>query len=298
MGFSGLLEKDTQVSKPSPDVTRKLQSLLPEHPFHISGAEAERIASGLGISKYQLMVELICVAKEYAVVPVSDYRVGSCAMGESGDLYLGVNVEFNGDNLSQTIHSEQSSFCNAINHGEKAVSVLAVSSEPCGGCRQFLNEMACNKDLAILIPERHPISLEELLPRSFGPWDLGVESGCPIAIEAPITIKNNDDELVKIALRAANKTYAPYTHCNAAVALRFKDGGAVSGFYLENVAFNPSLSPLQAALIMAVGKGYKWADIVEAVLVERNGCTITHSRSTSSLIKAVAPQAKFNVVTD
>ena len=295
MDKSGLLDSGAMVSLPSPEITSKLKVMLPENPFHIKGTEAERIASKLGISKYQLMIERIEIARPYAVTPVSNFNVGSCAMGLSGDFYLGVNLEFGGDNLDQTVHSEQCVSCNAMEHGEEGLAVLAVSSAPCGYCRQFLNEMACAGNLKVMIPEKPVCSLAELLPHSFGPKDLGIEAGMPMAFEKAVFLEKNGDALVETALSEANKTYAPYSHCNAAVAIELKDGRSVSGRYYENAAFNPSLSPMQAALIMAVTGGYKWTDIKRGVLVERADNVITQVPAASALFKAIAPQAEFSV---
>lgn len=297
MSFSGLLGGDMHVSVPSPKVTSKLKELLPRCPFHISASEADRLASSLGISKYQLMMELIPIAKEFAasVVPVSHFSVGSCSMGTSGDLYLGTNMEFGGVNLAQTVHSEQSTSANAMVHGEKGILVLAVSSVPCGLCRQFLNELALADKLLVITPDYGVNKLEELLPHSFGPKDLDVKAGMMAAVEEPVLLEGAADELDKIALEAANRTYAPYSHCNAGVALRFSDGSHVSGFYAENAAFNPSLSPMQAALIMTVGSGHTYADIARAVLVERKGCLVTHKEAFTSLFKAVAPAAELSI---
>ncbi|MGM9992106.1 MAG: cytidine deaminase [Candidatus Bruticola sp.] len=298
MSISGLLKGCSQVSSPSCEVTKKLQGMLPAHPFHIKADEVLKLAGQLGITVAQLMVELIPIACEYAaqVVPISNYKVGSCVMGLSGDLYLGVNMEFSGDNLAQTVHSEQSSVTNAMCHGEKGVAALAVSAEPCGSCRQFLNELACADDLIITIPNRNAASLQDLLPHAFGPKHLGVESGLLAACELPLVKPEGDDPLTKLAWEAANKAYAPYSHCNGGVALQFEDGFTVSGWYAENAAFNPSVSPLQAALIMANAAGRRFNGIVKAVLAERRlENNISHVSSTTNLLKVLAPKAELAI---
>ena len=48
------------------------------------------------------------------------------------------------------------------------------------------------------------------------------------------------------------QAYAPYTQCPSGVALVSSSGGVYGGRYIESAAFNPSLPPLQAALINAV----------------------------------------------
>ncbi len=296
MSISGLLEGCSQVTSPSPEVTEKLKGMLPAYPFHIKAEEAVKVADKLGITVAQLMIELIPIARKYAapVVPISNFQVGSCVMGQSGDLYLGVNMEFCGDNLAQTVHSEQSSVTNAMCHGEKGVAALAVSAEPCGACRQFLNELACAGDLVITIPNRHAIGLKDLLPHAFGPTNLNVDGGMLVTYEAPLAKPEETDELIELAWNSANKGYAPYSHCNAGVALQFADGFKVCGWYAENAAFNPSVSPLQAALIMANASGRKLGDIARAALVERKlENNITHVHSTTSLLKALAPKAEL-----
>ena len=108
MTSSGLLNKDANiVSQPNPAVTKQLEAMLGHHQLWITADEAQQIANKLGVSIPQLMVELIPLARKHAVVPVSDFRVGSCSMGLSGNLYFGVNMEFVGVSLIQTVHSEQ-----------------------------------------------------------------------------------------------------------------------------------------------------------------------------------------------
>ena len=106
------------IRPPSSEMTEKLKSLLPANPFHITAADADRLASTLGVSKQQLMVELIPVARSYARPPISHYQVGAVGLGRSGDLYLGVNLEFDRQALNQTVHGEQFVTANAMAHGE------------------------------------------------------------------------------------------------------------------------------------------------------------------------------------
>lgn len=57
-------------------------------------------------------------------------------------------------------------------------------------------------------------------------------------------------EAATAALRAACSSYSPYTKCPSGVAL-LTDSGVYSGGIIENAAHNPTLQPLQAALINA-----------------------------------------------
>ena len=62
-------------------------------------------------------------------------------------------------------------------------------------------------------------------------------------------------EAVKSALQQAVQSYAPYSHCPSSLAIVTAQGTVYSGPYLESAAFNPSLGPLQAAVIDAVTDG-------------------------------------------
>ena len=62
-------------------------------------------------------------------------------------------------------------------------------------------------------------------------------------------------DAVKSALQQASQSYAPYSHCPSGLAIATAGGAVYSGPYLESAAFNPSLGPLQAAVIDAVTDG-------------------------------------------
>lgn len=296
MDALGLLNKEVQVAPPHTELTDKLTSLLPTTPFHIKADDAQQLTSALGISLPQLMMELIPIARSYnKYVPVSDYIVGSCAMGLSGDLYLGMNLEFARIPLGQTVHSEQFVTCNALGHHEQGLRALAVSSEPCGHCRQFLNELQGCEDLLVFIPNKPTALLSDLLPRSFGPKDLGVTAAMMASHEAPLVMDKVPGALVESALQAANYSYAPYSHCNAGIAIRTANGQIFQGWYSENAAFNPTMPPFQMAVIQAIAHGCTPSDIRELVLVELADGVVSQVSNTRPLLEAIAPEASFSV---
>lgn len=90
-------------------------------------------------------------------------------------------------------------------------------------------------------------SLPPLPPSRFGQNKEQAEGGTAAAKRA------KGSELVERALLELNRAYAPHTSVPAGVALRCGgEGGPVyGGFYIENAAFNPSIPPLQAAVIDA-----------------------------------------------
>ena len=292
----GLLNKGVSVAPPHEELTDKLQSLLPSTPFHISASQAEELARELGISVPQLMMELIPVARSYnEYTPISNYKVGSCAMGKSGDLYLGMNLEFSRQCLGQTIHSEQFATNNALTHGEQGLVALAVSAEPCGHCRQFLNEIQGGSGIVIFLPDKPTVTLADLLPSDFGPSQLGVTAGLMASHCEPVNMEKVKGELVELALVAANNSYCPYSNTPTGVAIRLASGQTFQGWYAENAAFNPSVPPLQMAIIAAIAGGEKPENIVELAMVEKgNGC-VSQEWNTKALLQAVAPEASCSV---
>ncbi|HEX6098449.1 MAG TPA: cytidine deaminase [Thermoanaerobaculia bacterium] len=225
---------------------------------------------------------LLSQAAAYAKPPVSNFKVGSVAVGRSGRSYLGANVEFAGEALSFTVHAEQAAVVNAWMNGETAIDVVATSAAPCGYCRQFLNELVTASELRIVV-NAEEIALAELLPHSFGPRDLGVTGGLLAPATHDLSI-DEDDEAARAALAAANMSYAPYSKAYAGVALRTHAGPIVTGAYAENAAFNPSLSPLEAALSQLNMAGGAWSDITEAVLVQ---AAEMHASATRTVLSAI-----------
>jgi cytidine deaminase len=253
---------------------------------------ARFVAEGIPID--QLMLDLVPVAQTYAIPPISNFRVGAVSLGASGALYFGANFEFVGEALSFSVHGEQAATVEAISFGETGLDKLAVSAAPCGYCRQFLYELATAAKLEILLPKTPPARLTSLLPDAFGPGDLGVTAALmspqdhPLKLIDPAPADPVADPVTAAALRAANASYAPYSHSYAGVALRTGDGRVYSGSVAENAAFNPSLSPLEAAIVSLVisgGRGY--GDITDAVLVEVAGAVASQVAATKAVLASI-----------
>lgn len=51
------------------------------------------------------------------------------------------------------------------------------------------------------------------------------------------------------------QSYSPYSKCPAGAAIITSDGDVYSGPYVESAAYNPSIPPLQTAIIDAVIDG-------------------------------------------
>lgn len=265
-----------------------------------SGQIPESLAKQLGrsenVSADKLMVELIPLAETYSRAPISNFHVGVVVRGASGALYLGANIEVPGQCLGFAVHAEQASLSNAYMHSEPGVSALAVGAPPCGHCRQFINEMSPDGEILILTPGNPPAKLSSILPSAFGPAALGMKSGALPVRESPLALGASAPPLAMAALDAARKSYAPYSKSPSGVALQSTTGRMYRGSYIENVAFNPSLSPLQTALAAMIVAGEDYPKISGATLVEVTGAKISQKAVTEAVLAAIAPNIKLQVV--
>ncbi|MFQ6650983.1 hypothetical protein Gotur_022483 [Gossypium turneri] len=237
-----------------------------------------------------LLPSLVKSAQALARPPISNYHVGAVGVGSSGRIFFGF---------------------------------LAVSAAPCGHCRQFLQELRAAPDVNILITatekekENKTINnrndkdmqfapLSYFLPHRFGPDDL-LEKDVPLLLEPHRNglsfcsdirngeINGDGDDSKYAALEAANASHAPYSGCPSGVALVDVEGKIYKGSYMESAAYNPSLPPVQAALVAYVascgGGGYE--RIVTAVLVEKADAVIKQEHTAKLLLQCISPKCEF-----
>jgi cytidine deaminase len=251
----------------SSDQLSEIESACQAAGGYLPAAVVDRVVAS-GIPLEQLMLALIPLAKKFAIPPISNFYVGAVAHGLSGSLYFGANYEFPGQALSFTVHGEQAATAHAISFGETGIDLLAVSAAPCGYCRQFLYELTTASKLLIILPDTPTTPLTALLPNAFGPQDVGVTAALMSPQSHGMTLPT-PDEVTQAALAAANSSYAPYSLSYAGVALKTSDGHIYTGGVAENAAFNPSMSPLEAAVVtLTINGRKKYSDITDAVLVE------------------------------
>jgi cytidine deaminase len=251
---------------------------------YLPAAVVDRIVAS-GVPLEQLMLSLIPRAKQFAIPAISNFFVGAVARGVSGSLYFGANYEFPGQALSFTVHAEQAATAHALSFGETGIDLLAVSAAPCGYCRQFLNELTTAATLRILLPDTPVTALSALLPNAFGPRDLDITAALMSPQSHGMTLDAPGDDLTIAALKAANSSYAPYSRGYAGVALRTSDGSIYAGGLAENAAFNPSMSPLEAAIVtLTINGGKTYGDINDAVLVEAAASTASQRDATRNVL--------------
>jgi len=273
----------------------------------LSSSGCKGLLDVMEIELEQLMLRLLPLAKLYGIVPISNFPVGFVAKGITNvnendyTLYLGANLEFPGQALNQSVHAEQAVVMNAWQKGVKQVQWIAVSASPCGHCRQFLKELEKSDSIMIITSANNNQSYElrtlpELLPDGFGPHDLNRETGmmAEIGQRQTLTLKlTNDDPLVKKALYAASQSYVPYTGNLAGCAIQDSEGEVYIGRCAENAAFNPSVSPLQAAIcIMNMDKIGKNPVIQRVILVEKKTKSSQY-HTTRQLLKSCVPHVNL-----
>lgn len=123
--------------------------------------------------------ELLNLAKEAAenaYAPYSNFYVGACALYDTGNYYLGSNVE--NASYGLTLCAERNAISNAIVSGEKGKLIkVAIFSKnrkncmPCGACRQWMAEFSKNEDLQVIMESEDSkcaiFTIEQLLPYGF-----------------------------------------------------------------------------------------------------------------------------------
>jgi cytidine deaminase len=269
----------------------------PKFSGRIPASAVEALGKSENASVNDLMLGLLPLAQTYSRAPISNFFVGVVARGVSGSLYLGANIEISGQCLGFAVHAEQSALSNAYMNSEQSVTSLAVvGGAPCGHCRQFMEEISPAGEILILIPNQPPAKLASILPAAFGPAALGATQGALPIRKANLSLSGEADALNAAALDAACRSYAPYSKSPAGVAIRTNDGRIFQGCYIENVAFNPSLSPLQTAVVQLIAAGQAYSAISAATLVEVQDSKISQRAVTETVLAALAPQLKLKVV--
>lgn len=120
------------------------------------------------------LIEAAEGALRNAYAPYSGLRVAAAVRDEDGRVFVGVNVENVSYGLTQC--AERVAVANAVAHGAKRLSALAVTSTldgvitPCGACRQVLAEFA-NAGSPVFLADKAGTTVQttvgELLPRGF-----------------------------------------------------------------------------------------------------------------------------------
>ena len=290
-----------------PKAVRRILQTIPRQAGRLSARQCTELVHRLGIDLEQLMTRLLPLAKIYAVVPVSRFKVGAVAMAGAGnsddstDLFLGANIEFMHQSLNQTIHAEQSAALHAWHQGAQSLRAIATSATPCGYCRQFLFEFEKSARMMIVTPEAkntgyRKTALSNLLPQAFGPSDLDNPTGlmAPAVADQIFRLQTEvKDRTVAEALAAAGKSYAPYTQNFAGCGLQTSAGEIFKGRYVESAAFNPSLTALHCAILCLNMDTFEAQRPVKRVVLVEKPARVSQRRAAELLLESWAPEIKL-----
>jgi cytidine deaminase len=123
------------------------------------------------------LIAAAAAAARQSYSPYSRYRVGAVVVASNGAEYTGCNVE--NAAYGASICAEANAITNAVADGVREIDTVAVmcldgdGCSPCGNCRQIMREFGVRR--VILTDQAgDPLeyTLDDLLPRSFGPEDL------------------------------------------------------------------------------------------------------------------------------
>ena len=132
------------------------------------------------MSSLDALFEAARSIQQKAYAPYSRFKVGAAIRTPSGGVFTGCNVE--NAAYPQGACAETGAISAMIAAGESRIAEMVVMGEgsllvtPCGGCRQRIREFASgDAPIHIAGPEgiRRRLTLDELLPFSFGPDNLG-----------------------------------------------------------------------------------------------------------------------------
>ncbi len=137
-------------------------------------------------SRIRELISLADEARDRSYAPYSGYTVGAALLCDDGTVITGCNME--NAAFGPGICAERCAVYKAVSEGRREFSAIAVAgspageplsqyASPCGVCRQVMREFADPGSFEVIVAgaagEYRTFTLEELLPESFGPDNLG-----------------------------------------------------------------------------------------------------------------------------
>ncbi|GEK73492.1 MULTISPECIES: cytidine deaminase [Halomonas] len=129
------------------------------------------------------IVEALIGVRDHAYAPYSNHPVGALIVSESGTRYVGANVEVA---HYKGLCAEASAIATMASAGERELREVYVIGPgehlctPCGDCRQRIREFATPETLIRVVDAQGTLlrryTMDQLLPDSFGPENLGRDS--------------------------------------------------------------------------------------------------------------------------
>lgn len=132
----------------------------------------------------QQLIRIAIDNLKHSYAPYSHFNVSAAVVMESGEIYTGVNVE--NASFPAGICAERNAIFHAIGCGETTILGIAIVGgpnytiknycAPCGICRQVMREFCDPEQMSVILAKSETnykeMTLEELMPESFGPESL------------------------------------------------------------------------------------------------------------------------------
>jgi len=136
---------------------------------------------------YKMLTAEAKEAMKMAYTPYSHHKVGAALLTADGRVIRGCNIE--NAAYGPTNCAERTAFFKAVSEGIMDFKAIAIVGgmdgvikdfcAPCGVCRQVMREFCDPKSFEIVLENAEGeilvLTLEELLPLSFGPENLAVK---------------------------------------------------------------------------------------------------------------------------
>jgi cytidine deaminase len=131
--------------------------------------------AGISAQSLSRLITAAAEAREGAVAPYSQFKVGAALLTKAGEIISGANVESASYGL--TCCAERVALFGALTSGKRAFTPIAVVARaadgpmPCGACRQLLAEYASDAMVYVADSRRLKVvkqfTVRELLPGAF-----------------------------------------------------------------------------------------------------------------------------------
>ncbi len=134
-----------------------------------------------------MLIRCAIEARKHSYAPYSGYLVGAALLCTDGDIITGCNVE--NASYGATNCAERTAVFKAVSEGKRSFRAITIAggkhsetgevldlAYPCGVCRQVLREFCVPSEMTVIVcrseSDYMEMTLEELLPNSFGPDNL------------------------------------------------------------------------------------------------------------------------------
>jgi cytidine deaminase len=131
--------------------------------------------AGISTQSLSRLMTAAAEARERAVAPYSQFKVGAALLTKAGEIISGANVESASYGL--TCCAERVALFHALTSGKRDFTAIAVVARaaggpmPCGACRQLLAEYASDASVYVADSRRlkavKQFTVRELLPGAF-----------------------------------------------------------------------------------------------------------------------------------